>query len=120
MSSPQRWLEVNGLQHWVEFYTDYGLALQKRFLGHFLKGEDTGWQDQPPVHLRVPLPPLPQQATALPRKLRVRWLATGPTPTPAGRLVWLRKPAHAHRPRGVPRRRRPCPEKGDAAPERLD
>ena len=46
-------MEVHGFQHWVEFYTDYGVALQKRFFGHFLKGEDTGWQIQPPVYLNV-------------------------------------------------------------------
>jgi uncharacterized protein len=37
----------------VEFYTDYGVALQKRFFGHFLKGEDTGWAGQPAVQLQV-------------------------------------------------------------------
>jgi hypothetical protein len=52
-SSTQKWLEVHGLQHWVEFYTDYGVRLQKRFFGHFLKGEDTGWDTQPPVVLQV-------------------------------------------------------------------
>ncbi|MGW6281366.1 hypothetical protein [Kribbella sp. NPDC055071] len=49
----QKWLEVHGQQHWVEFYTDYGLRLQKRFFGHFLKDEDTGWHDQPPVFLNL-------------------------------------------------------------------
>jgi len=53
VSSEQKWLEVHGFQHWVEFYTDYGVALQKQFFGHFLKGEDTGWQNQPPVTLNV-------------------------------------------------------------------
>ena len=53
VSSEHKWLEVHGLQHWVEFYTDYGVSLQKRFFGHFLKGEDTGWDDQPPVDLQV-------------------------------------------------------------------
>ncbi len=52
-ASTQKWLEVHGLQHWVEFYTDYGVRLQKRFFGHFLKGEDTGWDAQPPVFLRA-------------------------------------------------------------------
>jgi uncharacterized protein len=51
--SAQKWLEAHGLQHWVEFYTDYGVQLQKRFFGHFLKGEDTGWETQPPVQLQV-------------------------------------------------------------------
>ena len=26
------------MEHWTEFYTDYGVNLQKRFFGHFLKG----------------------------------------------------------------------------------
>ena len=49
----EKWLEVHGLEHWTEFYTDYGVALQKRFFGHFLKGEDTGWDEQPPVFLNL-------------------------------------------------------------------
>src|SRR5262249_43044277 len=52
-ASPQKWLEVHGIEHWTHFYTDYGLALQKRFFGHFLKGEDTGWARQPKVVLQV-------------------------------------------------------------------
>ena len=39
----QKWLEMHGHAHWTHFYTDYGVALQKRFFGHFLKGEDNGW-----------------------------------------------------------------------------
>ncbi len=53
VSSREKWLEVHGLEHFAEFYTDYGVALQKRFFGHFLKGEDTGWDEQPPVQLNV-------------------------------------------------------------------
>jgi len=52
-SSDQKWLEVHGLEHFAEFYTDHGVRLQKRFFGHFLKGEDTGWRQQPPVELNV-------------------------------------------------------------------
>lgn len=52
-ASEQKWLEVHGIEHWTHFYTDYGLALQKRFFGHFLKGEDTGWDRQPRVLLQV-------------------------------------------------------------------
>ena len=36
--------------------TDYGVGLQKRFFGHFLKGEDTGWNTQPRVQLNVRRP----------------------------------------------------------------
>ena len=53
VASAQKWLEVHGLQHWVEFYTDYGVRLQKRFFGYFLKGDDNGWAGQPPVLLQV-------------------------------------------------------------------
>jgi uncharacterized protein len=52
-ASRQKWLELHGLEHWTHFYTDYGVRLQKRFFGHFLKGEDTGWEAQPPVLLQV-------------------------------------------------------------------
>jgi uncharacterized protein len=52
-ASRRKWLELHGLEHWTHFYTDYGVRLQKRFFGHFLKGEDTGWDEQPPVLLQV-------------------------------------------------------------------
>lgn len=52
-ASEQKWLEVHGLEHWTHFYTPYGVGLQKRFFGHFLKGERTGWEKQPPVQLNV-------------------------------------------------------------------
>jgi predicted acyl esterase len=52
-SGEQKWLEAHGLEHWTEFYTPYGRELQKRFFGHFLKGEDTGWDAQPRVQLKV-------------------------------------------------------------------
>ncbi|HXQ49854.1 MAG TPA: CocE/NonD family hydrolase [Stellaceae bacterium] len=52
-ASTRKWLEVHGDTHWTHFYTDYGVAMQKRFFGHFLKGEKTGWENQPPVLLQV-------------------------------------------------------------------
>ncbi len=51
--SKDKWLEVHGIEHWTHFYTDYGLDLQKRFFGHFLKGEKNGWNKQPTVQLQV-------------------------------------------------------------------
>ncbi|MDM0037311.1 CocE/NonD family hydrolase [Variovorax sp. J22P271] len=51
--SRQKWLEVHGDEHWTHFYTDYGIALQKQFFGHFLKGEKNGWDERPPVLLQV-------------------------------------------------------------------
>jgi predicted acyl esterase len=52
-ASKQKWLELHGGSHWALFYTDYGIDLQKRFFGHFLKGEDLGWDRQPPVQLNI-------------------------------------------------------------------
>ncbi len=52
-ASENKWLEAHGLEHWTEFYTDYGVSLQKRFFDHFLKGLDNDWLDQPPVQLQV-------------------------------------------------------------------
>jgi predicted acyl esterase len=51
--SKQKWLEVHGDTHFTHFYSSYGETLQKRFFGHFLKGEDTGWGRQPRVSLNV-------------------------------------------------------------------
>ena len=51
--SKQKWLEAHGGSHWAPFYTDYGVALQKRFFDHFLKGLDNGWDRQPRVQLQV-------------------------------------------------------------------
>jgi predicted acyl esterase len=52
-ASRDKWLEAHGIEHWTHFYTDYGVRLQKKFFGHFLKGENTGWSRQPRVLLQV-------------------------------------------------------------------
>jgi len=52
-ASSEKWLEAHGIEHWTHFYTDYGVDLQKRFFGHFLKGETRGWEKQPRVQLQV-------------------------------------------------------------------
>jgi predicted acyl esterase len=49
VASQQKWLEAHGLEHWTEFYTDYGIDIQRRFFDHFLKGADNGWDRTPPV-----------------------------------------------------------------------
>ena len=52
-ASKQKWLEVHGIEHWTHYYTDYGVNLQKKFFGYFLKGEKNGWDKQPRVQLNV-------------------------------------------------------------------
>jgi predicted acyl esterase len=52
-ASKQKWLEVHGIEHWTHYYTDYGVGLQKKFFGYFLKGERNGWDKQPRVQLNI-------------------------------------------------------------------
>lgn len=52
-ASDRKWLEVHGMTHWGPFYSDYGVDLQKRFLDHFLKEADNGWEEQPKVQLNI-------------------------------------------------------------------
>jgi predicted acyl esterase len=54
--SKQKWLEVHGDTHFTHFYSNYGDDLQRRFYARFLKGEDNGWEKQPPVALNIRRP----------------------------------------------------------------
>ncbi|HET7363783.1 MAG TPA: CocE/NonD family hydrolase [Burkholderiales bacterium] len=54
--SKQKWLEVHGDTHFTHFYSEYGMGLQKRFLGRFLQDRDTGWDRQPRVTLNIRRP----------------------------------------------------------------
>ncbi len=56
VGTTQKWLEVHGDTHFSHYYSNYGASLQRRFLGHFLKGEDTGWDKQPRVQLNIRRP----------------------------------------------------------------
>jgi predicted acyl esterase len=51
-SSPQKWLEIHGGNHWAGAYSNWGIELQRRFFDYFLKGEGD-WGDEPAVQLRV-------------------------------------------------------------------
>ena len=55
-ATDQKWLEVHTREHWTHFYSGYGVDLQKRFLDCFLKGDDSGWNDQPCVQLNIRRP----------------------------------------------------------------
>ena len=52
-ASQQKWLEVHGIEHWTHYYTDYGVAIQRRFFDYFLKGEKNGWDQERKVRLQV-------------------------------------------------------------------
>jgi uncharacterized protein len=57
--SQQKWLDFHCFEHWTEFYTNSGIALQKRFFDHFLKDKDTGWGSVPRVQMQVRHPAKP-------------------------------------------------------------
>ena len=95
-ASTEKWLEVHGIEHWTHFYTNYGLGLQKKFFGHFLKGEDTGWGKQPKVQLQVRHP---GEKFVERHETNGRWRArSGPSFIPT-RPAWrCRKTAKSRRP----------------------
>jgi hypothetical protein len=55
----QKWLDFHCYEHWTEYYTNTGIALQKQFFGHFLRDEDNGWNHRQRVHLLVRRPGAP-------------------------------------------------------------
>lgn len=55
-ASTQKWLETHEGRHEELFYLEYGVTLQQRFLDHFLKGVQNGWEQQPPVLLTLRRP----------------------------------------------------------------
>ncbi len=52
-ASNDKWLECHGIEHWTEFYTDYGREIQLAFFDYYLKGEQNGWDKRPRVQLQV-------------------------------------------------------------------
>jgi predicted acyl esterase len=55
-ASKQKWLECHPGRHEEWFYLDGPMAMQKRFLDHFLKGADNGWDKESPVLLNLRRP----------------------------------------------------------------
>lgn len=51
--SAEKWLRIVVGDHIHPFYEPENVDLEERFFGHFLKGEDTGWADEPPVMLAI-------------------------------------------------------------------
>jgi predicted acyl esterase len=52
LSGP-KWLYGHGGRKWETYYASQSLALQRRFLDHFLKGDANSWVNVPPVHYEV-------------------------------------------------------------------
>ena len=54
--SREKWLSMHIGTHFESFYLPEYVALQRRFLDHYLKGIDNGWEEEPPVRLAVRRP----------------------------------------------------------------
>ncbi|MEM8591174.1 MAG: CocE/NonD family hydrolase, partial [Pseudomonadota bacterium] len=53
ISSTQKWLYTHGRSKWPVYYSDEAREVQVAFFDHFLKGEDNGFDDTPPVRIEV-------------------------------------------------------------------
>ena len=54
--SQHKWLELHVGTHFESFYLPAYVERQKLFFGHFLKGEDNGWLNEPKVRLEIRSP----------------------------------------------------------------
>ncbi len=52
-ASVGKWLTMHGDTHFSQYYSRYGLDLQKRFFGQFLRNDETDWTAQPRVELQT-------------------------------------------------------------------
>ena len=76
-ASEQKWLEVHGGNHFRALYFgNYGVELQKRFFGHFLRDEES-WRTQPRVSLQV-------------RHADGRFVSRGESEWPLARTQWTK------------------------------
>lgn len=53
IASTRKWLYTHRGPKWSTYYSPQALAVQARFFDHFLRGDDTGILDEPPVRLEV-------------------------------------------------------------------
>ncbi len=53
IGSAHKWLFTHGRRKWETFYSEEARATQLRFLDHFLKNADNGWERTPRVRLEV-------------------------------------------------------------------
>jgi predicted acyl esterase len=53
IGSTEKWLYTHGRKKWETYYGADAVAMQKRFLDCFLKGQDNGWRSTPRVRLEV-------------------------------------------------------------------
>jgi len=75
-----KWLYVHGRRKWETYYSAPALDLQRRFLDHFVKGVNSGWDSEPAV--RYELRHTRDRCTV---RTATRW----PIPTAVARTLYL-------------------------------
>ncbi len=53
IGAKDKWLYIHRDPEWAAYYDESGLALQRRFFDHFVKGIDNGWEETPRVSGKV-------------------------------------------------------------------
>jgi uncharacterized protein len=53
IASKDKWLYNHGGKKWERYYSEDGLAYQKKFFDYYLKGIQNGWQETLPVRLEI-------------------------------------------------------------------
>jgi uncharacterized protein len=53
IASTHKWLYTHRGPKWATYYSAESLTAQARFFDHFLKGENTGIEEQPPVRVEI-------------------------------------------------------------------
>jgi hypothetical protein len=66
--SAEKWLSIHDGTHYESFYLPEYVAMQKRFLGHYLRGDDNGWEREPRVQLSIRHPARPST-----RRMEQEW-----------------------------------------------
>lgn len=52
-ASEHKWLRIHATQEWPDYYDETNVEDLRRFLDHYLKGEDNGWEQTPRVRYSV-------------------------------------------------------------------
>ncbi|MBA3943934.1 MAG: CocE/NonD family hydrolase [Herpetosiphonaceae bacterium] len=53
IASKEKWLRIHDTQEWPDYYEEANVEDLRRFLDHYLKGEDNGWEQTPRVRYSI-------------------------------------------------------------------
>ncbi len=53
IASADKWLRIHNSQEWPDYYDEANVEDLRRFLDHYLKGDDNGWEQTPHVRYSI-------------------------------------------------------------------